>query len=149
MDTMVRIGETTMPNSIIAHALDGLENIINYSEEDDTFNKDELHHRLFNEDYFIIGYYEAKKWLKRYDLDAFDVIDEVQEYEKSNFGETNTKINSESMVNMFAYIKGEELLIEAFEEVDMDDNATLQQMKALATYLDDKLSYNQYICIGK
>jgi hypothetical protein len=142
MDTMVRIGERTMPISIIAHALDGLENIINYMNEDDTFDKNELHHRLFNEDYFIIGYYEAKQWLKRYDLDAFDVIDEVQEYEKSQFGETNTKINSESMVNMFAYIKGEELLWEAFDNVDMDDNATLKQMKALATYLDEKLSEN-------
>jgi hypothetical protein len=142
MDKMVRIGERTMPISIIAHALDGLENIINYMDEDDTFDKNELHHRLFNEDYFIIGYYEAKQWLKRYDLDAFDVIDEVQEYEKSQFGETNTKINSESMVNMFVYVKGEELLWEALDNVDMDDNATLKQMKALATYLDEKLSEN-------
>ena len=70
-------------------------------------NFDDLHNEVFNSDYFIVGYYNAKQWLKKYDIDAFDLIDFVQEYERENFGETNTEINSESMVNMFSYIVGE------------------------------------------
>ena len=71
---------------------------------------DDLHNRMFNEDYYIVGYYQAKEWLKKHNIDAFECIEYVQEYEISNFGETNTKINSESMVNMFTYILGEEII---------------------------------------
>jgi len=95
---------------IVHYAIDRMYEIVKYMDKDDTFDINELHHRLFNEDYFIIGYYKASEWLKKNDLDAFDVIDYVQDYEKDTFGETTTKINSESMVNMYAYIRGEELL---------------------------------------
>lgn len=72
----------------------------------------DLHNKLYNMDYFIIGYYNAKQWIKECDLDAFEIIETVIDYENSNFGAVNTKINSESIVNMFAYIMGEEILNE-------------------------------------
>ena len=34
------------------------ENINNYD-----FNNEDLHFHLFNEDYYIIGYYKAEQWL--------------------------------------------------------------------------------------
>jgi hypothetical protein len=95
---------------VVHYAIDRMYEIVKYMDKDDTFDIDELHHRLFNEDYFIIGYYNASEWFKKNDLDAFDVIEYVQEYERDRFGETNTKVNSESMANMYAYIRGEELL---------------------------------------
>ena len=73
---------------------------------------DDLHHQLFNTDYYIIGYWDAEQWLKRHDLSAFEAIDQVQTYEKDNFGKTNTDINSESIVNMLTYIYGEQILSE-------------------------------------
>lgn len=73
-------------------------------------NRDDWHYHAFNEDYFIIGYYNASEWLKQHDLDAFEAIDIVREYEMDNFGEFTTDINSEKIVNMIAYIYGEDLI---------------------------------------
>lgn len=74
------------------------------------FDDGEIHQEVFNTDYFIVGYYNASQWLKDHNIDAFGLIDFVQEYENTNFGETHTKINSESMLNMFSYIIGEQAL---------------------------------------
>ena len=97
--------KTSIKKELAQHIIDR----INDRVIDDT-NRDDWHFHCFNEDYYIIGYYEAKQWLKSHDLDAFEAIDKVTEYEEDNFGETNTKINSEAIVNMLAYIYGEELL---------------------------------------
>ena len=73
---------------------------------------DELHQRAFNQDYFIIGYYEAEKWLVS-NYGVFAAIEKIQEYEKNNFGEVNTNLgNSESVCNMITYILGEEIIQE-------------------------------------
>ena len=70
----------------------------------------ELHQMTFNEDYYIIGYSEAEKWLiENYGI--FAAIEKIQEYEERNFGELNTNIkNSESVCNMLTYILGEEII---------------------------------------
>jgi hypothetical protein len=73
-------------------------------------NQDEWHHYAFNEDYYIIYHSKAVEWLKTHSLDAFEAIDIVREYETNNFGEFTTDINPESIVNMLAYIYGEEIL---------------------------------------
>ena len=70
----------------------------------------DLHHYLWNEDYFIIGYYKAKKWIESH-MSVFDAIGEIQEYEKDHFGETYTDISSpENVANKLAYIYGEVVL---------------------------------------
>ncbi len=81
----------------------------------------DLHYKCFNEDSFIIGYYEASKFIDANDLDTFEAIDIVKEYEVDHFGKFTTKIDPESIVNMLAYIYGEELIysfeIETVEEL--------------------------------
>ena len=75
--------------------------------------KEDLHYHLFNEDYYIIGTYKAEKWLGN---NVFKVIDYIKEYENDNFGEVSTDFsNPESVVNMFTYIRGEELLADREE----------------------------------
>lgn len=76
-------------------------------------NKDEWHYLLFNEDYYIIGYYHCSEWLKKHNIDAFEAVRICQEYETENFGES-TKVygNSEVTVNMLVYVMGEEWLNE-------------------------------------
>lgn len=76
----------------------------------DNTNKDDWHFHCFNEDFYIVYHSEAVKWLKNHNLDTFEAIEIVTEYENEQFGETNTKINPEAIVNMVAYILGEELL---------------------------------------
>jgi hypothetical protein len=85
-------------------------------------NRDEWHFHCFNEDYYIIGYYQASEWLKTHDLDTFEAIEMVKEYEMDHFGEFNTKINSEAIVNMLVYILGEELIYS-------DDFKNIKQLK--------------------
>lgn len=92
--------------------------IIDCINEHELTDFSELHHKCFNTDYYIIGYYQANQWLKSHDIDAFEAIDYVRQYEMDNFGEFNTKINSESIVNMYVYIKGEEIL----NSLDVDLN---------------------------
>ena len=71
---------------------------------------DELHQRAFNQDYYIIGYYEAEKWLVA-NYGVFAAIEKIQDYEQMNFGEVNTNLgNSESVCNMLTYILGEEII---------------------------------------
>ena len=71
----------------------------------------DLHHYLLNEDYFIIGYYQAEQWLKKDSI--FNAIETIKEYEQSNFGQVSTDLSSsENVANMLAYILGEEILFE-------------------------------------
>ena len=77
----------------------------------ETQHASDLHHYLLNEDYFIIGTYEAKQFL---DGEAFNAIEKVKTYEQDNFGEVSTDLSEpEKVVNMFAYIVGEEILRES------------------------------------
>ena len=73
---------------------------------------DDLHNWLFNNDYYLIGYYNCERWLFDGWLNqTFEVINFIKEYEESNFGEVYTDFtSSEKVVNMYAYIIGEELL---------------------------------------
>ena len=88
-----------------------------YLEENSpNYWKDELHHHAFNEDYYIIGTYQAQKWLG--DM-VFEVIDHIREYEDFNFGEFSTDYSDpEKVVNMYAYIIGEEIVQEYLEELE-------------------------------
>ena len=72
----------------------------------------ELHHELFNTDYYIIGTYRAEQWLKKHNISVFKGIEFVQDYERENFGDeaVQTYDNAEKLVNAITYIVGEELI---------------------------------------
>ena len=71
----------------------------------------DLHHYLLNEDYFIIGYYQAEQWLKKDNGSIFEAIETIKDYEQSNFGQVSTDLSSsENVANMLAYILGEQIL---------------------------------------
>ena len=94
-------------DELIEHINDRVVEIKEYSPDD---WREDLHFHLFNEDYYIIGTYQAKQWLGDY---AFDAIETIREYEQDNFGEVNTDFsNPEKVVNMYAYIAGEYLMSE-------------------------------------
>jgi len=70
----------------------------------------ELHNEIFNTDYYVAYYDEAKEWLGDF---TFDAIDKIKEYEESNFGEVTTDLSDAvKVVNMYVYIIGEELIYE-------------------------------------
>jgi len=72
---------------------------------DDRNFYDDIHHHCFNTDYYIIGTYEAKKWLGD---QVLDIIQYIKTYEEFNFGEVSTDFSdAEKIVNMYVYIMGE------------------------------------------
>ena len=82
--------------------------ISNLTDKEIIENIDDLHHDVFNTDYYIIGRYEATKWLGD---QVFNVINIIKEYENDNFGEVNTDFSeAEKVVNMYVYIIGEEIV---------------------------------------
>ena len=87
------------------------DNINDFDINDKEFSED-LHFYLFNQDYYIIGYYRAEQWLKKHNISVFEGIQFVQDYERENFGDdaVRTYDNAEKLVNMIVYIIGEELI---------------------------------------
>ena len=72
----------------------------------------EMHHEVFNTDYFIIGHYEAEQWLIK-NGGVFHAVETIKEYEQNNFGEVNTDLSqAEKVCNMYVYILGEEIINE-------------------------------------
>ena len=84
-------------------------------KEDNNFYE-ELHHECFNTDYYIIGTYQATKWLGE---QVFNIIEYIKEYEREHFGEVTTDFSSpEKIVNMYVYIIGEEVVYNYKEELE-------------------------------
>jgi len=80
-------------------------------------NVDDLHHHVFNTDYYIIGSYKATQWLGD---QVFNIIDFIKEYELFNFGEVMTDFSSpEAIVNMYVYIIGEEIVFDYMQEQEV------------------------------
>lgn len=83
-------------------------------------NREDWHFHCFNEDYYIIGYWNCSEWLKEHGIGEFEAAAICQEYEAENFGETKIYDNSEKAVNMLAYIYGEELIYNSKAETAKD-----------------------------
>ena len=98
-----------MNYSVKEELIDYIKDLINdqvLTEE----NRDDWHFHAFNEDYYIIGYYQCSQWLKKHGIGEFEAAGICQEYEIDNFGESKVYDNSEITVNMLVYIYGEEIL---------------------------------------
>lgn len=92
---------------IIYRAVEGIDDLLDY---EDTIEGSELHNKLFNEDYFIIGRYQAEHFLQD-SGGVFNAIETITEYEQDQFGEVTTNLaEAEHVANMYAYIRGEEFL---------------------------------------
>ena len=77
----------------------------------------DLHHEVFNTNYYIIGTHRAKEALEEYDV--WEAIEKIQTYEKDSFGEIYTDLSDpEKLVNMLYYIIGEEVLYEIMDGVE-------------------------------
>ena len=84
-------------------------------------NLDDLHHHCFNTDYYIIGTYEATKWLGE---NVFEIIEVIRNYEQDQFGEVNTDFSDpEKIVNMYTYIVGEEIVSEYRNQLENEEAA--------------------------
>ena len=68
------------------------------------------HHEMFNEDYYIIGYYQSSKWLEEHGLGELEAVNICKNFERENFGEVHTDFeDTETLVNHLVYWYGLEL----------------------------------------
>ena len=106
---------------IKSHAIDWLKETKAQADDGHTYDFSEVgdvHHDIFNTEYYIIGNYQARQWLGSL---AFDVINIIKEYEQDQFGEVYTDFSDpERVVNMYVYIVGEEIMQEAMEEAGVE-----------------------------
>lgn len=99
---------------------------------------------MFNNDYYIIGTYEATEALETFKNDekldgyetaldgTFGAIELVKQYELDQFGEISTQLDDpEKLANIVEYIRGESLFNEALNKanLDMDSETTKQNIK--------------------
>ena len=121
---------------LVEHAIEGVKD-----RGEGNYGCD-LHHYIFNEDYYIIGTYRAEQWLEE-NVGVFKAVNEVKEYEKDNFGECNTDLSDpERVVNMFVYIKGEEILSESSTLSDKWNNSLEEEdVENIIEELQDLISF--------
>lgn len=93
------------------------DSIKEYDKEWIENNQDDLHHEIFNTDYYIIGTYKATQWLGD---QVFNIIDFIKDYEQMNFGEVTTDFsNPEIIVTMYVYIIGEEIVWDYINQLEV------------------------------
>ena len=107
---------------------EALNNILEFLEDGTTdYCVADLQNYIFNEDYYIIGYAKAEKVLNQYGV--FDAIGEIQDYEKSEFGEVNTDLaSSVDVANMLEFIIGYNVIyslnsIDVYVDNNLNDEA--------------------------
>ncbi len=110
-----------------------LKSLIIDAINDDRLNDkpvSEIHNEVFNTDYFIIGRFEAEKWLVN-NGGIFNAIETIKNYEQDNFGTVNTDFSeAEHVCNMYVYILGEEVLNSLKVIQDNWDNDLSEELKA-------------------
>ena len=83
-------------------------------------NTDDWQDIAFNQDYYIIGYYQAEQWLEKHGVSPFEAVEYVVEQEIDIFGECNltaADFNAERIVNLMVYFLGYELIQENEQEI--------------------------------
>lgn len=80
-------------------------------------NIDDLHHHVFNSDYYMCYTYDAKQWLGD---EVFNAINHIKEYENWHFGEVTTDFSCPvAVVNMYVYIIGEEIVYDYINKLEV------------------------------
>jgi hypothetical protein len=119
--------------------IDAIEKLIEYLKEGNRPYTSDLHHNVFNMDYYIIGSSDAEEALE--EVGTFKAIKKVQDYEKFNFGEITTDLSDpEKVANMLFYIIGEEILGEltSYKEIQTE-KITDEQAASMIEELQNKI----------
>ena len=108
-----------MINEIQYYKYDEIKNeLLDYVENNnltlsEALQDDDLHYKVYNSDYFVIGYYNAEQWLIKNDRNyTFEVLGYVQEQEEIALGTIEKIDNAERLVNLYAYWLGYEVIAE-------------------------------------
>jgi len=75
-------------------------------------NLEDTHFHAFYEDFYVVGSYQSKVWLREHDVSARDVIEALTEavIDYDNFDIVNTAMTREVLANEFIQIQGKKML---------------------------------------
>jgi hypothetical protein len=99
--------------------LEAIKAIIDTLEDDFSGAYEDLHQKVFNEDYHYIYYEDAREMLNKFDV--FTAIERVVDWERDNIGEITTDFTSPvEVANMLWFVIGEEIIGEMSDIMDDD-----------------------------
>ena len=94
----------------------------------------------YNNDYYIIGFYQAKEWLKKYFDDMLEVIEYWEEETGEQYGQMIT--NVEKLASLVAYTVADVILYEVYEYLGYDNNEICTDMMEMEII---EALYNNYL----
>jgi hypothetical protein len=90
---------TQLENEIRNHVVENIKDYVGTPVYD-------IIHYLFNQDYWVIGYYNAEQEILKH-CSIFEAIGIVQDYENDSYGKCNTDLsNSEQVCNILVFLLG-------------------------------------------
>ena len=111
----------------------------NYESIQDIYLCD-ISNEFYNNDYYIIGIYQAKEWLKKYFDDMLDTIEYWEDETGETYGHMITDV--EKLATLVAYTVADTILYEVYDYLgyDSDDICTdMMEMEIIETL------YNNYL----
>lgn len=126
-------------------------NLENYEGDSQTF--DDFFQEVYNDAERNIYTYEAQKDTEAFhndeNMDGYETmldgvwgaIGLVRQYEETEFGEMNTKIEPCAIANMIDYIRASSVLYDLLEDNDleMDDELTMDNCRKIYKSIDEEL----------
>ena len=104
----------------------------------------ELHHELFNTDYYIIGYYKAEQWLKSHNIDITDAYRFIKNYEIDNFYGNDNILETEADIWVKYSKSGKVWTIAGFEfkpAINVEDIDQEKIVNTLVYIVGEELIY--------
>ena len=80
----------------------------------------DMANELYNTDYYIIGIYQAKEWLKKYFDDMLETIEYWEDETGEPYGNMITEV--EKLATLVAYTVADIVLYEIYDCADLDNN---------------------------
>ena len=111
----------------------------NYESIQDMYLCD-IANEFYNNDYYIIGIYQSKEWLKKYFDDMLETIEYWEEETGESYGNMITDV--EKLATLVAYTVADTILYEIYEYLGYDNNeicTDIMEMEIIETL------YNNYL----
>ena len=80
----------------------------------------DIANELYNSDYYIIGIYQAKEWLKKHFDDMLETIEYWEDETGEPFKDSITEV--EKIATLVAYTVADSVLYEVYYYTDLDSN---------------------------
>ena len=85
----------------------------------------DIANELYNTDYYMIGIYQCKEWLKKYFDDMLETIEYWEDETDEPYGNMITDV--EKLVSLVVYTVADNILYEIYYHTDLDSNGICEK----------------------